>query len=70
MIELAHSTATPELGTVKTVAALLDVHEKTIWRWMREDETFPRQLRLSSRCSRWDLAAVRAWVASKAEAAQ
>ncbi|CAI09273.1 helix-turn-helix transcriptional regulator [Aromatoleum aromaticum] len=59
-----------ELGTVKDVAAILTIHEKTVWRWMREDDTFPRQIRLSSACSRWDLNAVRAWIAGRVEVQQ
>jgi len=43
------------------------VHHLTPRRWMREDPTFPRPVKLSPGCTRWKLSEIEAWEASKAQ---
>ena len=45
---------------VKEVAGYYGVGVQTIWRWTRENKTFPQPVRPTHRCTRWlrsDLAA-------------
>jgi prophage regulatory protein len=45
------------------------VSRPTIWRWHREDSSFPRAVKLGANCSRWKLADIEAWEASRGAAA-
>jgi predicted DNA-binding transcriptional regulator AlpA len=45
------------------------ITRNTVWRWHRERPDFPRAIRLSPGCTRWNLSAITAWEASKAEVA-
>lgn len=56
----------PNLGTIHDVAATLRIHEKSVYRWMRKDPTFPRPFRLARTVNRWDLDAVAAWIRTRA----
>lgn len=42
------------------------VHHLTPRRWVREDLTFPRPVKLSPGCTRWKLSEIEAWEALKA----
>jgi prophage regulatory protein len=42
------------------------VHHLTPRRWVREDPTFPRPVKLSPGCTRWKLSEIEAWEALKA----
>ncbi len=44
------------------------VHHLTARRWVREDPTFPRPVKLSLGCTRWRLSEIEAWEALKAKA--
>ena len=41
------------------------VTRQTIWKWLREDPTFPRPTRLSTGTTRWRLDEVETWEASR-----
>jgi predicted DNA-binding transcriptional regulator AlpA len=53
----------------RQLAARYNVHHLTPRRWMRDDPSFPRPVRLSPGCSRWRLSDIEAWEASKTETA-
>lgn len=53
----------------REVAERYGVARPTVWRWLKSDPTFPKPVSLSAGCSRWRLAALEAWEASKAESA-
>ncbi|MFG6575953.1 helix-turn-helix transcriptional regulator [Sulfitobacter sp. 1A15333] len=46
----------------KELAARLSISRSTVWRWIRENHTFPRPYALSSGCKRWKLTEVDEWV--------
>lgn len=50
------------LQTVKQVAVSLNVTPPTVWRYVREDLSFPRPLRLSRGCTRWRDEEIKQWV--------
>lgn len=45
------------------------VARPTIWRWARTDKTFPKPVKLSAGCSRWKLADLEKWEASRSGSA-
>jgi predicted DNA-binding transcriptional regulator AlpA len=53
--------------TDRQLAARYNVHHLTPRRWVREDASFPRPVRLSPGCTRWKLSEIEAWEALKAE---
>jgi predicted DNA-binding transcriptional regulator AlpA len=53
----------------RQLAARYNVHHLTPRRWVREDPSFPRPVKLSPGCSRWKLSEVEAWEAMKAKGA-
>ncbi len=54
------------LARDNAVAAYLDVTRQSVWAFTRNDPTFPRPLRLSDRCTRWDMDEVEAWAKARA----
>ena len=42
------------------------VHHLTPRRWVRDDPTFPRPVKLTPGCTRWRLSEIEAWEAAKA----
>lgn len=54
------------LATVEEVADLLKLHSKTVYRLIKRDG-FPPPLKLGG-ASRWDLAAVQAWIHTRSKA--
>lgn len=56
------------LQTVKQVAARLTVTPPTVWRYLRDDETFPRPLKLSPGCTRWRADEIEHWLATRPNA--
>lgn len=52
----------------RQVAERFGVHRLTVWRWHRDDPTFPRAVKLSARCTRFSAAEVDAWVETRAAA--
>jgi predicted DNA-binding transcriptional regulator AlpA len=51
--------------TDKQLGARWSVTRQTIWKWLREDVTFPRPARLSSGTTRWRLDDVESWESSR-----
>jgi len=52
----------------KSVAERYGVTRTTPWRWLKSDPSFPKPVTLSPGCSRWKLADLEAWEASRATA--
>ena len=51
-----------------TVCNLLDASKSTVWRWVREDPTFPKPFHLSAQFVVWDENEVLSWLAAKKNA--
>lgn len=51
------------------VADRFCVTRQTVWNWLRNDPTFPRPVRLSARCTRWDMDEIEAWAKARSVAA-
>lgn len=49
----------------RDVAARYGINRASIWRWVKTDWSFPRPVQLSPGCSRWRLADLEAWEATK-----
>jgi prophage regulatory protein len=45
------------------------VHHLTPRRWVRDDLTFPRPIKLTPGCTRWKLSEIEAWEAAKGNTA-
>ena len=54
--------------SVKKVAEIVGVNERTIWRWVREGD-FPSPSIQTGGATRWDERAVRDWCAKNGKAA-
>lgn len=52
--------------SVRQIAERYGVHSTTPWDWLKSDPTFPKPIKLSPGCTRWKLAEIEAWEASKA----
>ena len=70
MVSPSAIPSTCRLLTVKDLAAVLSMHERTCWRLARMAEDglhhFPKPLRIGPRTIRWRLADVEAYVAALA----
>lgn len=55
--------------TNRHLAARYNVHHLTPRRWVRDDPTFPKPIRLTPGCTRWKLSEIEAWEAAKANIA-
>lgn len=53
----------------RQLAERYGVTEVTVWRWHRDDPTFPRAVKLSGGTTRWKLPDIEAWEKSRATAA-
>jgi prophage regulatory protein len=51
----------------RQLAARFNVHHLTPRRWVRDDPTFPRPVKLSPGCTRWKLSEIEAWENQKAK---
>lgn len=51
----------------KKVAAALDCGVSTVWHRVANDPAFPRPVKLGDRCTRFSVAALREWIARRAE---
>ncbi len=49
------------------LAARYSVSRGTVWRWHRNDASFPRPVKLSPGCTRWRLAEIERWEAEQAQ---
>jgi prophage regulatory protein len=50
----------------REVAARYGLHRLTPYRWVRDDPSFPRPVKLSPGCTRWRLADLENWESAKA----
>jgi predicted DNA-binding transcriptional regulator AlpA len=68
--ETIHNAKDGDLNTTyisdNNIAARFNVHRTTPWRWVNNDPTFPKPVKLSAGCTRWVLADIEAWEASRA----
>lgn len=46
-------------------AKMTGVAESTWWEWARTIQDFPKAIRISPRCTRWDRAEIEAWLESR-----
>ena len=46
-------------------ARMTGVAESTWWEWARTIPDFPKSIRISARCTRWDKAEIEAWLESR-----
>lgn len=53
----------------RQLAERYGVTEVTVWRWHRDDATFPRAVKLSTGTTRWKSTEIEAWEKSRAVAA-
>lgn len=53
----------------RQLAERYGVTVQSIWRWHRDDATFPRSVKLSSGTTRWKLSEIEAWEKSRSVAA-
>jgi predicted DNA-binding transcriptional regulator AlpA len=64
-----HAIKTPEVTTraisVARVCELTGASRATVWRWAKDDHTFPKPFRLSAGITRWDEGEVLHWINAK-----
>ena len=53
----------------RDLASRYRVHHLTPRRWVKDDPTFPRPVKLTPGCTRWRLSEIVAWEAAKSETA-
>lgn len=58
-----------EFLTDLQVAARYGIGQTTVWRWRKNDPTFPSPVHLSERCVRWRMSDLLAWEAARAGSA-
>ncbi len=56
------------LQSVKQVAERLTVTPPTVWRYVREDLSFPRPIKLSAGCTRWRADEIEHWLETRPSA--
>jgi predicted DNA-binding transcriptional regulator AlpA len=57
--------ASPRFPTVKEVASCLSISVSTVWRHAKEDETFPRPLKIGVGATRWAVTEIEAYEGSR-----
>ena len=64
-----HAIKTHEVTTravsVARVSELTGASRATVWRWAKDDPTFPKPFRLSAGITRWDEGEVLHWISTK-----
>lgn len=58
-------TAVRTLISAGQGAKMTGVAESTWWEWARTFQDFPKPIRISPRCTRWDKAEIEAWLESR-----
>ncbi|MDI3510818.1 MAG: hypothetical protein PWQ61_1583 [Betaproteobacteria bacterium] len=48
--------------SAETFAVLMDVHENTVWRRAKNDPSFPKPIKLGTRCTRFRVGDIRAFM--------
>lgn len=51
------------------LATSYGVHRTTLWRWAKNDPSFPKPVKLGPQVSRWKLSEIEAWEKARAAAA-
>lgn len=69
-VDISHFDDLPDdaMVPIKTLAALIDKGESTIWRNCQEVPDFPKPIRLGPCCTRFKVGDIRAYLAAKASA--
>lgn len=59
--DLSHFDQLPDaaLVPVRTVAALIDAGESTVWRRAKLEPSFPKPVKLGIKCTRWRVGELR-----------
>jgi prophage regulatory protein len=55
----------PNLLTIHEVCEKLKVQKTTVYKWLRDDPTFPKQIKLGPRVVRWREKELTAWLESR-----
>lgn len=65
---ISHFDLLPDsaMVTVKAFSAMLDAGDSTVWRRAKNEPDFPQPFRLGSKCTRWKMGDIRAFIAGKA----
>ena len=53
--------------TDRQLGARWQVHHLTPRRWLKDDPTFPRPIKLTPGCTRWRLSEIEVWEAQRAK---
>ena len=53
--------------TDRQIGARYNVHHLTPRRWLKDDPTFPRPIKLTPGCTRWRLSEIEVWEAQRAK---
>ena len=63
--DISHFDQLPDsaMVTVKTLGAIIDAGNSTCWRRAKNEPTFPQPIRLGSKCTRFNVGAIRAFIA-------
>jgi prophage regulatory protein len=58
----------PNYVSDKYMSVRFSISRQTIWRLVKADPKFPKPVKLSAGCTRWQLSEVEAWAAQKRSA--
>lgn len=64
---VSHFDQLPDSAMVPVTAfsAMLDAGDSTIWRRAKTEANFPQPIRLGTKCTRWKVGDIRAFIAGK-----
>jgi predicted DNA-binding transcriptional regulator AlpA len=68
--DVSHFDKLPDaaLVPVKAFSAVMDAGDSTIWRRAKTEPDFPQPIRLGTKCTRWKVGDIRAFIAARAAA--
>ncbi|OOG57452.1 AlpA family phage regulatory protein [Polaromonas sp. C04] len=68
--DVSHFDQLPDaaLVPVKAFSAVMDAGDSTIWRRAKTEPDFPQPIRLGTKCTRWKVGDIRAFIAARAAA--
>lgn len=68
--DVSHFDQLPDaaLVPVKTFSAVINAGDSTIWRRAKTELDFPQPIRLGTKCTRWRVSDIRAFIAARAAA--
>ena len=63
--DVSHFDQLPDsaMVPVKAFSAVLDAGDSTIWRRAKTEPSFPQPIRLGTKCTRWKVGDIRAFIA-------